>query len=67
MASTLQHRAGVLSVRGSAARSLSRLLRSIAIAVLALLVVAGAGAAVTQTGWFKNWLRQKAMSQAAQF
>ena len=27
----------------------------------------GAGVAITQTSWFKNWLRQKAVSQAAQY
>jgi hypothetical protein len=35
--------------------------------VLTLLIVLGAGVAVTQTSWFKNWLRQKAVSQAAQY
>jgi autotransporter translocation and assembly factor TamB len=67
VASTLQHRAGVLKAGTSARRALRRLSGYIAIAVLTLLVVLGAGAAVTQTGWFKNWLRQKAVSQAAQY
>ena len=31
------------------------------------LILLGAGVAVTQTSWFKNWLRQKAVSQAAQY
>jgi autotransporter translocation and assembly factor TamB len=56
-----------LSVRGSAVRALRRVLRFVAITVLSLLVLLGAGVAVTQTSWFKNWLRQKAVSQAAQY
>lgn len=48
-------------------RALHRLLRYVAIAVLALVILLGAGVAVTQTSWFKNWLRQKAVSQAAQY
>ena len=52
---------------GSAIRSLRRLSRYVAIAVLSLVVLLGAGVAVTQTSWFKNWLRQKAVSQAARF
>ena len=67
MASTLQHRPGVLGVRGPAVRSLRRLSRYVAIAVLSLVIILGAGVAVTQTSWFKNWLRQKAVSQAAQY
>ncbi len=54
-------------MRGPAVRSLRRLSRYIAIAVLTLVIILGAGVAVTQTSWFKNWLRQKAVSQAAQF
>ena len=67
MASAFQHRSSVLSARGSAFRALRRVLRYVAIAVLSLVVLLGAGVAVTQTSWFKNWLRQKAVSQAAQF
>ena len=67
MASTLQHRPGVLGVRGSALRALRRLSRYVAIAVLSIVILIGAGVAVTQTSWFKNWLRQKAVSQAAQY
>ena len=67
MASTLQHRPGVLSLRASARRALRRLSSYVAAVVLALVIVLGAGVAVTQTGWFKNWLRQKAVSQAAQY
>ncbi|HKY22824.1 MAG TPA: translocation/assembly module TamB domain-containing protein [Vicinamibacterales bacterium] len=67
MASTLQHRSGILGVRGPALRALHRLSRYVAIAVLSLVVLLGAGVAVTQTSWFKNWLRQKAVSQAAQY
>ena len=67
MASTLQHRPGVLKARASARRALRRLSGYIAIAVLSLLIVLGAGVAVTQTSWFKNWLRQKLVSQAAQY
>ena len=48
-------------------RSLRRLSRYVAIAVLSVVVLLGAGVAVTQTSWFKNWLRQKAVSQAAQY
>jgi hypothetical protein len=48
-------------------RALRRLSRYIAIAVLSLVILLGAGVAVTQTSWFKNWLRQKAVSQAAQY
>jgi len=48
-------------------RALHRLSRYVAIAVLALVILLGAGVAVTQTSWFKNWLRQKAVSQAAQY
>ncbi len=48
-------------------RSLRRLSRYVGIAVLSLVILLGAGVAVTQTSWFKNWLRQKAVSQAAQF
>jgi type II secretory pathway pseudopilin PulG len=54
-------------VRGAALRSLTRLLRYVAVAVLAVVIIAGAGAAFTQTSWFKNWLRLKAVSQAAQY
>jgi autotransporter translocation and assembly factor TamB len=39
----------------------------IAAGVLILVIILGAGVAVTQTSWFKNWLRQKAVSQAAQY
>ena len=67
VASTLQHRPGVLGVGGSAMRALRRLSRYVAIAVLSLVILLGAGVAVTQTSWFKNWLRQKAVSQAAQY
>ena len=67
VASTLQHRPGVLGVRGPAMRALRRLSRYVAIAVLSLVILLGAGVAVTQTSWFKNWLRQKAVSQAAQY
>ncbi|RPI52516.1 MAG: hypothetical protein EHM55_16330, partial [Acidobacteria bacterium] len=67
MASTLQHRPGVLSARRSARRALRRLSGYIAIGVVSLLIVLGAGVAVTQTNWFKNWLRQKAVSQATQY
>ena len=67
MASTLQHRSGVLGVGGPAMRALRRLSRYVAIAVLSVVVLLGAGIAVTQTSWFKNWLRQKAVSQAAQY
>ena len=52
---------------GPAIRALRRLSRYVAIAVLSLVILLGAGVAVTQTSWFKNWLRQKAVSQAAQF
>ena len=48
-------------------RALRRLSRYVAIAVLSLVVLLGAGVAVTQTSWFKNWLRQKAVTQAAQY
>ncbi len=48
-------------------RALHRLSRYVAMAVLALVILLGAGVAVTQTSWFKNWLRQKAVSQAAQY
>ncbi len=48
-------------------RALHRLSRYVAIAVLSLVIMLGAGIAVTQTSWFKNWLRQKAVSQAAQY
>src|SRR5687767_7909825 len=48
-------------------RALRRLSRYVAIAVLSLVILIGAGVAVTQTSWFKNWLRQKAVSQAAQY
>ena len=48
-------------------RAARRLSRYVAIAVLALVILLGAGVAVTQTSWFKNWLRQKAVSQAAQY
>ena len=48
-------------------RALRRLSRYVAIAVLSLVILLGAGIAVTQTSWFKNWLRQKAVSQAAQY
>lgn len=48
-------------------RSLRRLSRYVAIALLSLVILLGAGVAVTQTSWFKNWLRQKAVSQAAQY
>ena len=54
-------------MRASARRATRRLAAYVAIAVLSLLVLLGAGVAVTQTGWFKNWLRQKAVSQAAQY
>ena len=67
MASTLQHRPGVLGVGGPALRAARRLSRYVAIAVLSLVILLGAGVAVTQTSWFKNWLRQKAVSQAAQY
>ena len=48
-------------------RALRRLSRYVAISVLAIVILLGAGIAVTQTSWFKNWLRQKAVSQAAQY
>ena len=48
-------------------RATRRLVRYVAIAVLSIVVLLGAGVAVTQTSWFKNWLRQKAVSQAAQY
>jgi hypothetical protein len=48
-------------------RALHRLSRYVAISVLALVILLGAGVAVTQTSWFRNWLRQKAVSQAAQY
>ena len=48
-------------------RAARRLARYVAIAVLSIVVLLGAGVAVTQTSWFKNWLRQKAVSQAAQY
>jgi len=54
-------------VGGPALRALRRLSRYIAIAVLSIVILLGAGVAVTQTSWFKNWLRQKAVSQAAQY
>jgi len=44
-----------------------RLSGYVATAVVLLLVLLGAGVVVTQTNWFKNWLRQKAVSQAAQY
>jgi len=50
-----------------ALRALRRLSRYVAISVLSLVILLGAGVAVTQTSWFKNWLRQKAVSQAAQY
>ena len=48
-------------------RAARRLSRYLAIGLLSLLILIGAGIAVTQTSWFKNWLRQKAVSQAAQY
>ena len=54
-------------MRGPALRALRRVSRYVAIAVLSLVILLGAGVAVTQTSWFKNWLRQKAVSQAAQY
>jgi hypothetical protein len=54
-------------VRRPAVRALRRLSGYVAIALLSLVILLGAGVAVTQTSWFKNWLRQKAVSQAAQF
>ena len=48
-------------------RALHRLSRYVAIAVLSIVILLGAGVAVTQTSWFKNWLRQKAVSQAAKY
>ena len=52
---------------GPAIRAARRLARYVAIGVLSIVVLLGAGVAVTQTSWFKNWLRQKAVSQAAQY
>ncbi|HET9467242.1 MAG TPA: translocation/assembly module TamB domain-containing protein [Vicinamibacterales bacterium] len=52
---------------GPAMRALRRLSRYVAVAVLSIVILLGAGVAVTQTSWFKNWLRQKAVSQAAQY
>lgn len=54
-------------MRGPAIRALRRLSRYVAIAVLSLVILLGAGVAVTQTSWFKNWLRQRVVSQAAQY
>jgi autotransporter translocation and assembly factor TamB len=54
-------------VRGPALRAFRRASRYVAIAVLTLVILLGAGVAVTQTSWFKNWLRQKAVSQAGQY
>jgi autotransporter translocation and assembly factor TamB len=54
-------------VRRSAVRALRRLSSYLAVALLSLVIVLGASVAVTQTSWFKNWLRQKAVSQAAQY
>jgi hypothetical protein len=48
-------------------RALRRLSRYVAIALLSLVILLGAGVAVTQTSWFKNWVRQRAVSQAAQY
>ncbi len=56
-----------MSARASAKRALRRLSGYVAVAVLSLVILLGAGVAVTQTSWFKNWLRQKAVSQAAQY
>lgn len=67
MASTLQHRPGLLGTGGHAMRSLRRLSRYVSIAVLAVILLIGAGFAISQTDWFKNWLRQKVVSQAGQY
>jgi hypothetical protein len=67
VADTFQYRPGVLGVASPARRSYVRLGRYAAIAVVALTLLLAAGVAFTQTGWFKNWLRQKAVSQAAQY
>ena len=67
MADTLQYRPGVLRVGGPARRSYVRLGRYAAIGVLSLVLLIAAGLAFTQTGWFKNWLRQKVVAQAGQY
>jgi hypothetical protein len=54
-------------VGGSARRSYVRLGRYAAIGVITLVLLIGAALAVTQTGWFKNWLRQKVVAQAGQY
>jgi autotransporter translocation and assembly factor TamB len=54
-------------VSGPARRSYVRLGRYAAIGVLALVLLIAAGVALTQTGWFKNWLRQKVVAQAGQY
>src|SRR5262245_53222179 len=48
-------------------RAARRLARYVAVGVLSLVILLGAGVAVTQTSWCKNWLRQKPVSQAAQY
>jgi hypothetical protein len=67
VADTFQYRPGVLGVGRPARRSYVRLGRYVAIGALALMLLIAAGVALTQTGWFKNWLRQKAVSQAGQY
>lgn len=67
MADTFQYRPGVLAVGGTARRSYVRLGRYAAIGVIALVLLIAAGLAVTQTGWFKNWLRQQVVAQAGQY
>jgi len=67
VADTFQYRPGVLGVSGPARRSYVRLGRYAAIGVITLILLIAAGLAVSQTGWFKNWLRQKVVAQAGQY
>jgi uncharacterized protein involved in outer membrane biogenesis len=67
VADTFQYRPGILSVGGPARRSYVRLGRYAAIGVLAFILLIAAGVALTQTDWFKNWLRQKVVAQAGQY
>jgi uncharacterized protein involved in outer membrane biogenesis len=67
VADTFQYRPGILDVGGPARRSYVRLGRYVAIGVVTLVLLIAAALAVTQTGWFKNWLRQRVVAQAGQY
>src|SRR5262245_38897954 len=67
MARALQHRPGLLGTGFDLSVFVKRLVKTVALVVLALLFLIAVALVTTQTGFFKNYLRGLVVRQASQY